>query len=106
MTLFNGTVPIASVSSNGTSVSDRVTVWCNGTVQIKKVACYDSGSFVLVAKSAHGVADGAVTLHVVHGRDFAVQCSVSSCNVCNREHLLQLYRLVHLPELKSLRDHG
>jgi hypothetical protein len=65
VTLYNGTVPIASVNSSTTTASDRVNIWCNGTVQIKKVNCYDSASFVLVAQNAHGVADGAIILHVV-----------------------------------------
>lgn len=68
ITLYNNTTPIAVVNSNSNSVSNRVTIWCNGTVQIKRVDCYDSGSFVLVAKSEHGVADAAVVLHVVSGK--------------------------------------
>jgi hypothetical protein len=70
VTLYNGTVPIASVNSSTTTASDRVNIWCNGTVQIKKVNCYDSASFVLVAQNAHGVADGAIILHVVQSRSF------------------------------------
>ena len=67
ITLYNGTTSVAFISKDEANVTNRVSIWCNGTVQIKNVNCYDSGSYVLVVISADDVADAAIVLHTVSG---------------------------------------